>query len=101
MKGVVELVLPMVSSSRFARALFLALRHRLDRENNVVVLIGELEHQLHAGQLVRDAKIDRGGGADKVHGFRGVTHPRVNITEIKAGLFLLEQYAHTLQGALR
>jgi len=55
--------------------LFPALGRWLDRQNNVVLLIGELEDQLHARQLVGNAEINGGGLADKIHGFRRIPHP--------------------------
>jgi hypothetical protein len=61
----------------------------------------EFEHQLNSPKLVRNAKINCGGGTEEVHCSRTVPNPGINIFEVKSGFFLLKKYSHTLRHTLR
>ena len=67
----------------------------LHRQDNIVLLLLELKDQVHVVELVSEAKINGGGGTNEVHRIGTAAHPRLDIFKIKAGLLVLEKYAHT------
>jgi hypothetical protein len=70
-----------------------------DRQDDVVLLFLELEDELHSFEPVPGTEIDGGSRTEKIHSFRTIARPRLNIFKIKAGLFLLKKYSHTLHTA--
>jgi hypothetical protein len=69
------------------------------RQDDIVLLFVELEHHLHAPELVPRAKVDGCRGTEEIHTVRAVAGPGIKILEIEAGLFLLKKYSHTLHVA--
>ena len=63
-------------------------------KNDIVFLFVELEDELNSGQLINRAEVDRGGGAEKIHGFQADASPGTNVLEVKAGGLLLKQNSH-------
>ena len=66
------------------------------RQDNVVLLLIKLEHELNVRQLIDCAKIYGRRRAYKIHRVSARSAPGTNFLEIKAGIFLLEQYSHML-----
>jgi len=81
-----------------------AISRRLDSGNwqhDVIAVLFEFQDQLDRLELVGDAEIYCRGGTDEIHCVGAFTGPRVDIFEVKASLFLLNKYSHTLHAAPR
>jgi len=70
-------------------------------QDDIVLLFLEFQDHLEPGELILDAEVDGGGGTEKIHRFRTGARPGTYIFEIKARLFLLKKYSHTLLGGRR
>src|SRR5256885_5355748 len=87
------------ASAQFAQAVPVTRRAMKNRQDDVIFLFFELEDELNAFEFVASAKIDCSRRAEKIHSVGTVARPRFNVLEIKAGLFLLKKYSHTLHTA--
>ena len=63
-------------------------------ENNVVMVLFKLEHQLDVRNLIGGAEGEGFGGTKEVGRICGVGHPSTEFFEVKACILLLEQNSH-------
>src|SRR5258706_13049444 len=80
------------ASAQIAKPVALASGPMHYRQDDIVLLFVELEHHLHAPELVPRAKVDGCRGTEEIHTVRAVAGPGIKILEIEAGLFLLKKY---------
>ena len=67
----------------------------LHRHDDVVLLLLELENQMHSGNLIGEAEIHRRGGTHKIHRLGTAARPGINVLEIQTRFNLLKKYSHT------
>ena len=54
---------------------------------------------MNVGKSLLCAEVDGGGGIDEVRCLKALTHPDIKALEVKARIFLLNEYPHTLHSA--
>src|SRR5215831_4032779 len=66
-----------------------------DRKNDVVLLLLELQDQLHSGDFVQHTEVNSRSRTEEIHRFSWIARPGSDVLKIKAGFFLLNQNPHS------